>query len=158
MTSREEVACAMALFESTDDVALLHRLAAEIAPRARRLVARYLAHGTEDAIPPPADLRPARRPAAISQAVNSLRSADDFALLQAMARSIGRRIEAIEIVASAELPEGARVIVPLKAAYPRHGPSMSGTVEATGTALRVLLDNGETWEGPPSLARRDPGG
>jgi hypothetical protein len=75
-----------------------------------------------------------------------------------MARSIGRRIEAIEIVASAEFPEGARVVVPLKVAYPAHGPSAAGTVEATGTALRVLLDNGETWEGPPSLARHESGG
>jgi hypothetical protein len=37
---------------------------------------------------------------------------EDFALLQVLARSIGRRIETIEIAASAEFPEGARVNVP----------------------------------------------
>jgi len=158
MTSGEDVARAMAFFELTDDIGLLHRLVAEVAPRARTLVNRYLATGPDEAIPPPADLRPAREPANAEQAARALRTTDDFALLQAMARCIGHRIESIEIVASAEFPEGARLVVPLKGTYPAQGPSAGGTVEATGTSLRVRLDNGETWEGPPSLARHETSG
>ena len=77
----------------------------------------------------------------------------DFALLQGMARAIGQRIETIEIAASADFPEGVRVNVPLKVTFPPANVRISGTVEITGTNLQVLLDNGETWNGPPSLAR-----
>ena len=82
-----------------------------------------------------------------------MRAPNDFALFQVLARSIGQRIETVEIAASAEFPAGARVVVPAKPAYPRSGADVPGSVEDTGTQLRVLLDNGETWEGPPSLAR-----
>lgn len=153
MTQREDVARAMAFFEASDDIALLHQLLAEIAPRARRMVGQLLASGTEEAIPPPADLRPAREPATAEQALQTLRATSDFALLQVMARSIGRRLEAAEIAASADFPEGTRVRVPEKPGYPPSGAMMHGTVERSGTMLGVLLDNGETWEGPPTLAR-----
>jgi len=153
MTKREEVARAMAFFESTDDIALLHRLVAEVAPRAKRIVGQLMARGPEESIPPPADLRPAKQAASRDEAIRTLKETNDFALLQALARSIGRRAEAIEIVASAEFPEGARVVVPEKADYPPTGKELAGTVESTGTTLRVLLDNGETWQGPPSLAK-----
>lgn len=152
-TQREDVARAMAFFEETDDIALLHQLTAEVAPRVKRMVRRMLARGTEEAIPAPAELRPAREPAARELAIETLRTTDDFALLQVLARSIGRRIEAIEITASAEFAPGARVQVPAKPGYPPGGPALEGTVEETGTSLTVVLDNGETWEGPPSLAR-----
>lgn len=151
--SRDEVARAIAFFEATDDIALLHQLTAEVAPRAKRMVARFLQRGDEDAIPAPAELRGARQPATRDEAVKTLRATDDFALLQVLARAIGRRIEAIEIVASAEFPEGTRVSVPARPSHPPVSQRVTGTVERTGTFLRVLLDNGETWEGPPSLAR-----
>lgn len=154
MTAREQAAQAMAFFEATDDIALLHELVAEIAPRAKRMVGEFLRRGGEDAIPPPADLRAARTAATRDEAIHTLRTTNDFPLLQVMARSIGRRIEAIEIVASADFPEGARVVVPASPSYPRSGDEIEGEVEATGTSLQVLLDNGETWGGPPSLARR----
>jgi S1-C subfamily serine protease len=70
-----------------------------------------------------------------------------------LARSIGQRIETIEIAASADFPVGARVTVPVKPTFPRNGTVVTGVVETTGTALQVRLDNGETWHGPPSLAR-----
>ena len=143
----------MAFFEGSDDIALLHQVTAEIAPRAKRMVGRYLARGTEETIPPPADLRAARQPATQDEALAALRSVQDFPLFQALARSIGRRIEAIEISASAEFPEGVRVRVPEQPKYPRVGRVLDGTVEETGTTLQVLLDNGETWSGPASLAR-----
>jgi hypothetical protein len=152
MSPREAVARALAYFEASDDIALLHELTAEVAPRAKRMVGKYLARGTEESIPPPADLRPAREPATREEAVATLRKTDDFALLQVLARAIGRRIEAIEIAASADFPAGARVRVPEQPRYPRRGARVTGVVESTGTSLQVLLDNGETWQGPPSLA------
>ena len=153
MAQREDVARAMAFFENSDDIALLHQATAEVAPRAKRMVGRYLARGTEETIPPPADLRAARQPATRDEAFATLRNVQDFPLFQALARSIGRRIETIEISASAEFPEGVRVRVPEQAKYPRSGRTLEGTVEATGTTLTVLLDNGETWTGPASLAK-----
>lgn len=153
MTEREAVARAMAFFEATDDIVLLHQALGEVAPRAKRMVAQFLGRGTEEAIPPPADLRPARQPATQEEAMGTLRSTADFALLQVLARSVGRRIEAVEIAASAEFPEGAHVLVPANATFPPSGQTLGGRVESTGTMLRVLLDNGETWNGPPSLAR-----
>lgn len=153
MTPREDTARAMAYFEASDDIALLHEVIAEIAPRAKRMVGQILARGTEDAIPPPADLRPARDAASRDEALRTVKSVNDFSLLQVIARSAGRRIEAIEIAASADFPEGTRVRVPEKTGYPRSGRTLDGVVEITGTQLQVLLDNGETWNGPPSLAR-----
>jgi hypothetical protein len=153
---RERVAQAMAFFEQSDDVALLHQLTEELAPRVKRIVGRLLARGTEESIPAPADLRAARESAKEQEALTTLRKTEDFALLQVMARAIGRRIEALEIAASAEFPEGARVTVPAQPRHPRQGPPLAGTVEATGTSLTVRLDNGETWSGPPSLARLAP--
>jgi hypothetical protein len=152
MNPREEVARAMAFFDETDDLALLHQVIAEVAPRARRMVGEMLASGGEDSIPPPSDLRPARQPATCEQALKTVRTTNDFALLQVLARSAGRRIEAMEIVASAEFPEGVRVRVPDRPRYPRSAKVLEGVVESTGTSLSVLLDNGETWEGPASLA------
>jgi hypothetical protein len=153
MTSREEVARALAFFDASDDIVLLHQLIAEAAPRARRLVGTYLASGTEEGIPGPADLRAARQSATREEALATLRHTDAFALFQVLVRAIGRRIETIEIAASAEFPEGVRVVVPERAVFPPPRRAVPGTVEQTGTTLRVLLDNGETWEGPASLAR-----
>ncbi|MEP6872222.1 MAG: hypothetical protein ABI939_10290 [Anaerolineaceae bacterium] len=153
MTEREAVAQAMAFFEATDDIILLHQALGEVAPRAKKMVAQFLGRGTEEAIPAPADLRPARQPASKEQAMRTLKITADFSLLQVLARTVGRRIEAAEIAASAEFPEGAHVIVPASPTFPPSGPSLGGSVEVTGTMLRVLLDNGETWSGPPSLAR-----
>lgn len=153
MTSREDVARAMAFFDASDDIALLHQISAELAPRARKMVAGYLQRGSEDDIPAPADLRPAREPASKEAAIRTLRATSDFALLQVLARAIGQRIEAIEIAASAEFPAGVRVRVPGQPAYPPRGAPAEGTVEESGMTLQVLLDNGETWRGPASLAR-----
>ncbi len=152
MTQREDVARALTFFERTDDVPLLHQLVQEIAPRARRLVAQHLAKGAEESIPAPAELRAAREPASRDQAIRTVRAVNDFSLLQVLARAIGQRIEAAEIAASADFPEGARVEVPEGRGYPPSGTRIKGNVERTGTMLTVRLDNGETWEGPPTLA------
>ncbi len=153
MNAREETARAIAYFEEADDMSMLRAALEEAAPRVKRMVANMLRKGTEESIPAPAELRGAREAATRDEALKTLRNAQDFALLQAITRAIGRRIETLEIAASADFPVGARVTVPERRGYPRSGAEVPGTVEETGTVLRVLLDNGETWEGPPSLAR-----
>lgn len=153
MADRHDVARAIAFFDRCDDAVLLHRLSGEVAPRAKRMVAQIIARGGEDAIPAPADLGPSRDVADEAQAVATLGAVVDFALLQVLARAIGRRIETLEIAASAQFPDGARVLVPKMVAFPPAAADQPGTVESTGTMLRVRLDNGESWQGPPSLAR-----
>jgi hypothetical protein len=153
MTPREQAARAIAFFEACDDMPLLRASLEESAPRIKRLVAGFLQRGTEDAIPAPADIRAARDAAAKDEALATLRKAQDFALLQAMTRAVGRRIEMLEIAASADFPPGVRVRVPEKRGYPRSSVENTGVVEESGTVLVVRLDNGDTWEGPASLAR-----
>lgn len=154
MNEREQVARALAYFEECDDPILLHRLVGEIAPRARKAVASIIAKSGDDAVPAPAEIRAAKEAAPEAEALKTLRAVNDFSLLQVLARAIGRRVEDIEIVASADFPEGTRVTVPEKVAYPPGPKVAGGVVERTGTWLAVRLNNGETWEGPPSLARR----
>lgn len=153
MTPREETARAIAHYELTEDMAALRSALEEAAPRVKRMVGNLLKQGAEEAIPPPAELRGAREAATSQEALQTLRKTSDFSLLQAITRSIGRRIETIEIAASADFPIGVRVVVPERRGYPRQGTELSGTVEETGTVLNVLLDNGEVWVGPASLAR-----
>ncbi|MCY3881560.1 MAG: hypothetical protein OXG61_05520 [Chloroflexi bacterium] len=142
-----EFARAVAFFERCDDAVLLHELSAIVARRTKRFVARAMAKGGEDAIPAPASEHDAR---------GLVEETNDFAELQALARAIGRRTEMLEIAASAEFPVGARIEVPKRVAFPPPEDWVAGTVATTGTMLRVELDSGKRWEGPPSLAR--PGG
>ena len=153
MNARESVARALAFFEQSEDIGLLHEEIEAVAPRVKRLVTRHIARSTEETLPPPADLRAARAAAERDEAIATLHRVEDFALLQVLARAIGRRIEALEIAASADFPNGARVRVPIQPRYPRKEALTAGEVEATGTVLTVRLDNGESWQGPPSLAR-----
>ena len=153
MSPREETARAIAFYESCDDMPALRAALEEAAPRIKRMVTALLKKGAEESIPGPADLRGASEPASAVDALRTLRTTQDFSLLQSITRAIGRRIEALEIAASAEFPVGARVVVPARGGYPRTGPESAGKVEETGTVLTVLLENGETWGGPASLAR-----
>ncbi|MDZ7727269.1 MAG: hypothetical protein U5Q44_03215 [Dehalococcoidia bacterium] len=155
MSNRGEVARAIAYFDTSDDVYELHRLTREIAPRVKKQVKSLIAKGSEESIPAPADLYPAKSPATRQDALRIVKQTSDIALLQALARSIGRRIEAVEIVASADFPEGCRVEVPEEVAFPPTADYVAGAVRESGTTLTVQLDNGERWVGPPSLARRE---
>lgn len=68
-----------------------------MAPRARRLVLRYLGSGGREAVPPPADVRPASlRPATREEALRTLATTNDLALLQALTRAMGRRVEELQ--------------------------------------------------------------
>ena len=155
MNQREQAARAIAFFEQSDDMALLRASLEEVAPRVKRLVGGFLQRGTEESIPGPSDVRGAKEAAAPDEARKTLKETQDFALLQAITRSIGQRIETLEIAASADFAPGARVRVPEKRSYPRSGTELRGEVEETGTVLKVRLDNGDTWQGPASLARLD---
>lgn len=152
MSTRDDLAAAITFFANCEDVVLLHRLSADVARRVKPMVRQMIARGGEDSIPTPADVEPAPEPASREAAIATLERTADFALLQALARAIGRRIEALEIVASASCPVGARVSVPEYVAFPPPAKRVSGVVTATGTNLRVHLDDNTTWEGPPSLA------
>jgi hypothetical protein len=96
MPDRADVARAIAYFESCEDVALLRKTLTEIAPKARRLVVRYLGSGGQDAVPKPADVPSTPIAAAKEDALRILRGTNDFALLQAMTRAIGRRAEELQ--------------------------------------------------------------
>lgn len=147
-----EFARAVAYFDRCDDAVLLHELSAIVARRTKRFVAKAIAKGGEDAIPAPAE-PPAATPASERDARGLVERTNDFAELQALARAIGRRTETLEIAASAEFPAGARIEVPKRVAFPPPDEWVAGTVTTTGTMLRVELDSGKRWEGPPSLAR-----
>ncbi len=157
MTSRRDVARAIAYFDQTDDIHLLHELTRSIAPRVKQMVRKLLRRSSEDSIPGPADLYPASEAASRDEAIRIVHETDDFALLQALARIIGQRIEAIEIAASADFPEGTRVRVPAEVVFPpvEDAAMVTGIVRSSGTRLTVQLDDGEKWEGPPSLAKKE---
>jgi len=147
------LAQAVAFFEACDDAVLLHGLSAVVARRTKRFVAQAMARGGEDAIPAPAAEPPPASPASEREARRLVEDTKDFGELQALARAIGRRTETLEIAASAGFPAGARIQVPRRVAFPPPDEWVAGTVTATGTMLRVALDSGKPWEGPPSLAR-----
>ena len=96
MPDREDVARAIAFFETCDDAAFLREALSSIAPKARRLVLRYLGAGGEDAVPPPAEVPHTPVAASREDAMGILWDINDFALLQAMTRAIGRRVEESE--------------------------------------------------------------
>lgn len=147
------LAQAVAFFEACDDTVLLHELLAVVARRTKRFVAEAMAQGGEDAIPAPTAEPPPAAPASEREASRLVERTKDFGDLQALARAIGRRTETLEIAASAEFPAGARIEVPKHVAFPPPDEWVAGTVATTGTMLRVELDSGKRWEGPPSLAR-----
>jgi hypothetical protein len=96
LNARDDVARAIAFFQSSDDVAMLRKALVDVAPRARRLVFRYMGAGGEDTVPPPASVDASDTPALEAEALRTLATIGDFALLQAMTRAIGRRVEELE--------------------------------------------------------------
>lgn len=84
---RDAVARAIAFFEECDDIELMRRALSDAAPRVRRIVQGYVRRRAAERIPPPAHLVRAPLPAT---------RVEDFALLQALTRAIGRRVEELE--------------------------------------------------------------
>ena len=95
MTDEEEVARAIAFFEHCLDVAFLRRALAQAAPRAAEQVRRFMREGGETSVPPPAEIGIAPQAATEPEAMRTLATITDFALLQALTRAIGRRVEAL---------------------------------------------------------------
>lgn len=93
---REAAARAVAFFEACDDIDLMRRALSDTAPRVRRIVQGYVRRRAAERIPAPADLTPAPHPATREEALATLREVEDFALLQALTRAIGRRVEELE--------------------------------------------------------------
>jgi hypothetical protein len=91
--SREEVGRAIALFQATEDASLLLEALRLARPRAAAAVRRYQARSR--AVPPPAAVEPVLPAASREQALRTLRRVEDFALLQALTRAIGRRLEVL---------------------------------------------------------------
>jgi hypothetical protein len=97
LPSRDDVARAIAFFRTSDDVAMLRRELVALAPRARGLVRRQTAAGGVESVPGPAEIDAATlRPATEAEALRTLRTCNDFALLQAMTRAMGRRVEELQ--------------------------------------------------------------
>jgi len=88
-----DVAGAIAFFESTTDLALLHEVLRTIRPRASAEVRRYERAGRP--VPSPDAGAAAADPAGQTEALQTVRSTKDFAQIQALARAVGRRIEAL---------------------------------------------------------------
>jgi len=85
----EEVARAIAFFSSSTDAELLRDVLRAIQPRAAA-EARKLGSRRP---PEPAAVTPAAEPASAEDALQTAKTVRDFALLQALARAVGRRVE-----------------------------------------------------------------
>jgi hypothetical protein len=95
MTTVDDAARAIAFFEVCFDVELMRAALAKVAPRVAQQVRRQLQRGGEDSVPSPAAIRTAMAPATQADALQILDTTSDFALLQAMTRAIGRRVETL---------------------------------------------------------------
>jgi hypothetical protein len=84
----------MAFFSRCDDVDLLRELLRSLRPRAAAAVRQHEMRGSR--VPDPDDIEAAATPATESEARRILLATDDFAQLQALSRSIGRRVEELQ--------------------------------------------------------------
>lgn len=92
MSSRsgsEEVARAIAFFQATTNAELLRGVLKTIQPRAAQEARKF----SNREPPNPAAITPAAEPATEAEALATARSVRDFALMQALARAVGRRVE-----------------------------------------------------------------
>jgi hypothetical protein len=89
--SDNDVARAIACFEQSDDMAFLREVLRTIRPKAESAALRAEKQGKD--MPPPSRIDASVEPATPSQALATVRSTKDFALLQAMSRAAGRRAE-----------------------------------------------------------------
>jgi hypothetical protein len=92
MTSRggaEEVARAIAFFQTCTDAELLRGVLKAIQPRAAAEARKY----SNREPPNPAAIAPALAPGTQEEALRTARTVKDFAQLQSLARAVGRRVE-----------------------------------------------------------------
>jgi hypothetical protein len=88
-----DVARAIACFDASDDLAFLRDVLRAIRPKAEAAALQAAKRGRQ--MPAPRDVAPSVEPATRDEAMATVRATRDFALLQAMARSAGRRAEAL---------------------------------------------------------------
>lgn len=89
--TRADIARAIAFFEQSEDLGFLRDVLRAIRPRAEAAARRYEREGRE--MPPPEVIEASASPADAADALKTIRSTNDFAQLQAMARAAGRRAE-----------------------------------------------------------------
>jgi hypothetical protein len=86
-----EIARAIAYFQACPDADLLRGVLKTIQPKAAAAVRQ--AQMRRQDVPPPVDIAPSSTPATKDEALRTVKSTQDFAQLQALARTVGRRIE-----------------------------------------------------------------
>ena len=91
--SDDAVAKAIACFERSDDMAFLREVLRTIRPKAEQAALRASQQGRE--VPSPGTVTASEDAATPAQAMATVRATKDFALLQAMSRAAGRRVEEI---------------------------------------------------------------
>lgn len=94
VTTEREVARALAFFERCNDLPVLLDLLRSIRPRAAQEVRRY--ERSRRPVPPPAKVAPSEDAATRDEALRTVRATRDFALLQALSRQVGRRVEELQ--------------------------------------------------------------
>jgi hypothetical protein len=99
MSERDTVARAITFIERCEDRELLMGIVRDVAPRARRMSTEAAQRDGEDSVPGPASIVAATVPATAGEAQEAARKVNDFPLLQALARSAGRRIEQLDSLA-----------------------------------------------------------
>lgn len=95
MSDDERVARAIALFAKATDADFLMSVIREVAPRARRMSTDAGLKLGDDNVPGPATVVAASEAATPEEALQSAKDINDFALLQALARAAGRRLEVL---------------------------------------------------------------
>jgi hypothetical protein len=87
----DDVARAIAYFEACPDAELLRGVLKTIQPKAAAAVRQAQLKRRD--VPPPVEIAPSENAASKDDALKTVRSVQDFAQLQALARAVGRRIE-----------------------------------------------------------------
>jgi hypothetical protein len=87
----DDVARAIAYFAACTDADLLRGVLKTIQPKAAAAVRQAQLKRRD--VPPPIDIEPSASAATKDEAIKTVRTVQDFAQLQALARSVGKRIE-----------------------------------------------------------------
>src|SRR3954469_5812514 len=87
----DDIARAIAYFAACPDAELLRGVLKTIQPKAAAAVRQAQLKRRD--VPPPLDIEPSSSAASQEEAMKTVRSVQDFAQLQALARAVGRRIE-----------------------------------------------------------------
>ena len=90
-----DVSRAIAYFAACPDAELLRGVLKTIQPKAAAAVRQAQMKRRE--VPPPLDIEPSSNAATKEDALRTVRSVQDFAQLQALARAVGRRIEELNL-------------------------------------------------------------